>query len=34
MMGTGQGIQVVVFGFIAILMAIVTIDRRRTLIIK
>jgi ribose transport system permease protein len=34
MMGTGQGIQVVVFGFIAILMAIVTIDRRRATAIK
>ncbi len=34
MLGMGQGIQVVVFGVIAIIMSIVTIDRKRVKIIK
>jgi len=34
MLGYGRGIQVVVFGFIAILMAIVTTDRRRAIVVK
>ncbi|MGZ8550738.1 MAG: ABC transporter permease [Chitinophagaceae bacterium] len=34
MLGYGREIQVVVFGFIAIIMAIVTIDRRRGIAIK
>lgn len=34
MLGMGRGIQVVVFGIIAITMSIVTTDRRRTKIIK